>query len=373
MKGLLRQRPCCPPPKAPVSTLGRIDAPWSDGVVSTSLGEVPRVKTRFDRRDLWGAARVRSNIGRATYAVKPGLYAVGDPDESAVVLVSANYKLSFDSLRQVLAGRSAWILVLDTKGINVWCAAGKGTFGTDELVGRVQSCGLDRIVSHRKLVVPQLGAPGVSAPEVRKRCGFRVEYGPVRAEDLPAFLDAGMKATQAMRRVRFGLRDRLVLVPVELALGARKALLIAAGLIITGGLSSVGYSLSGVRTAGLPAAALVFGAFLCGAILGPALLPWLPGRAFSTKGALLGLATVGVIATSGAKVGPSWLAACGLALIVPAITSFVLMNFTGASTFTSQSGVLQEMRRAVPLQIAASVIGLGLWLTGLLLPGGLIP
>jgi hypothetical protein len=55
---------------------------------------------------------------------------------------------------------------------------------------------------------------------------------------------------------------------------------------------------------------------------------------------------------------------------VPAIASFTLMNFTGATTFTSLSGVLKEMRVAVPAQITGGAIGLGLWLTGLLLGGG---
>jgi hypothetical protein len=168
--------PCaCGAPSAPVET---VRAPWIDGAVPTAVGEVPRVKTDLDARDHLGAVRVRWNVARTQYRVPPGLYAVGEPGNDSPVLVSANYKLSFDSLRSVLSGRSAWILVLDTKGINVWCAAGKGTFGTDELVARVASAELARVVSHRKLVVPQLGAPGVSAPEVHRRCGFRARESP---------------------------------------------------------------------------------------------------------------------------------------------------------------------------------------------------
>jgi len=210
----------------------------------------------------------------------------------------------------------------------------------------------------------------VSAPEVYRRCGFRVEYGPVRASDLPAFLDAGLKAMPDMRRVHFGLRDRLVLTPVELTIGGKKALLVAAALVLLGGLSSNGYSMSGVRDVGLPSAALVLGSFLCAAVLGPALLPWLPGRAFSLKGAVLGLAVFVGLAALRLGIGGSWLHAAAWGLIVPTISSFVLMNFTGASTFTSQSGVLREMRIAVPLQIAGAVLGLGLWLTGLFFAGG---
>ena len=123
------------------------------------------------------------------------------------MLVTANFKMSFDFLRSRLTGRDAWILVLDTKGVNVWCAAGKGTFGTDELLRRVAAVRLADIVSHRKLIVPQLGATGVSAYQVHERSEWHVKFGPVRAKDLPAYLDAGTKATPGMRRVRFTLVD----------------------------------------------------------------------------------------------------------------------------------------------------------------------
>ena len=364
--------PCCngATAAAPAVTLGRIDAPWTDGVISTAVGDVPRVKTALGSGDRLGSAKARWNIGRMHYAVPFGLYAVGDPGPDASVLVSGNYKMSFDRLRAALSGRSAWLLVLDTKGINVWCAAGKGTFGTDEIVARVAASALDRIVSHRKLVVPQLGAPGVSAAQVHRQCGFRVIYGPVRASDLPAFLDANMQATPDMRRVRFGLWDRLVLAPVELTIGGKKALLVAASLLLFGGMSAHGYSMTGVREVGLLGAALVLGTFLFAAVLGPALLPWLPGRAFSVKGAVLGLLVLAGLATSGIGLSVSWLHVAAWAVIIPTISSFVVMNFTGASTFTSQSGVLREMRIAVPLQIAGAVLGFGLWLAGLFVAGG---
>ena len=52
-------------------------------------------------------------------------------------------------------------------------------------------------------------------------------------------------------------------------------------------------------------------------------------------------------------------------LLLPAVASFLAMNFTGASTYTSLSGVRREMRIAVPLQIVGAAAGLGLWVTGL--------
>jgi hypothetical protein len=350
-------------------TLRRTEAPWVDGAVRTAAGDVPRVQTALSARDRFGSVKARWGIGRMSYRVAPGLYAAGDPSPESPVLVSANYKMSFDRLRAALHGRDAWILVLDTDGINVWCAAGKGTFGTDEIVRRVRGAALDRIVSHPTLIVPQLGAPGVSAHEVRWSCGFRVVYGPVRAEDLPAFLDAGLKAQPEMRRVRFDLGDLVVLIPVEIVSGGKYIVLIAAALILLGGLTSRGYSLASVRAHGLVGAALAIGAFLCSAVLGPALLPWLPGRAFSVKGAALGVVMIGaLISVVGATV--SWLHLVAWALLLPTIASFVVMNFTGASTYTSLSGVQREMRLAVPAQIAGAVAGFGLWLTGLFITGG---
>ena len=198
---------------------------YISGWIDTAAGKIPRVTTDLTGADKWGAFKVRWAVKRMAYSVEPGIYAVGNPDRSSLVLVSANYKLSFDILRRELKGLDAWIMVLDTKGINVWCAAGKGTFGTAEIVNRIESSGLKTIVDHRRLILPQLGAPGVSAHEVKKLSGFSVIYGPVRAPDILPFLEAGMVASREMRQVRFSFRDRLRLVPVEVVLGFRYLLL----------------------------------------------------------------------------------------------------------------------------------------------------
>ncbi len=178
---------CCSP-RQQVNPELDITGDYIVGRTDTKTGKIPTVSTRLSKADKWGSLKVRLNINRMKYKVQPGLYAVGNPDADSPVLVSANYKLSFDALRKELTGIDAWILVLDTKGINVWCAAGKGTFGTDELVKRIEISGLEQVVNHRKMVVPQLGAVGVSAHQVRKRSGFSVIYGPVRASDIPVFL-----------------------------------------------------------------------------------------------------------------------------------------------------------------------------------------
>jgi acetyl-CoA decarbonylase/synthase complex subunit gamma len=341
-------------------------APYITGHVDTFAGPVPQVDPILTAVDARGALRVRLGIARDDFRVRPGLYAVGEPDDASPVLVTANYKLSFDALRSQLGGRAVWVLVLDTKGVNVWCAAGKGTFSTAELVARIRDARLEQIVSHKRVVLPQLGATGVAAYLVRAATGFSVVWGPVRAKDLPHFLDADMKASPEMRRVEFPMRERAKLVGVELAMLWRKEALAAAGVIVAlAGVAAVAApSLLAPALVTLAAAVL---AVVAGAAVAPILLPWLPGRSFALKGALAGIAVLGIglWALAGAPTGTLPLYAWGLLAAGAAVASYIAMNFTGSSTYTSPSGVEWEMRRAIPMQIVGAVVGVGLVLFAL--------
>ena len=196
------------------------------------------------------------------FMVPPGLYAIGNPAAADPVVVTANYKMSYDIVRRALAGRNVWLLVLETFGINVWCAAGKGTFGTDELVKRVETVGLAEVVNHRRLLLPILGAPGVAAHEVQKRTGFTVRYATIRAADMPAYLDNGMVTTPEMQELTFTLRERLVLIPVELVLALKSIALAGGGLFLL-------FAVLGGPIAGRTAFLAWLGACLAGIVAGP--------------------------------------------------------------------------------------------------------
>lgn len=304
--------------------------------------------TKKDRQD---HVRARMGYQRMQHRVAPGLYSIGMPDQGSPVLVTANYSLSFDALRSNLKGADAFILVLDTKGINVWCAAGKGTFGTDEVVRRVEATGLAEVVSHRKLILPQLGAPGVNANEVKKRTGFQVEYGPVRAADVKEYLCHG--ATAEMRRVRFPLRDRAVLIPVEL-----KNYLLPL-VVITLALALLGQVL---------VASMVLTLFLAGVVLFPLLLPLLPTKEFSSKGIVLGILvalpfSASLLLSAGAVSLGTMLYAIAPPLLMAPWVGYISLNFTGCSTYTSRTGVRREIFRYIP--VMAIMFLAGVILTGL--------
>ena len=337
---------CCQPPK---KHLPDRNLHFVSGWIETQAGPVPQVNSILTHRDRWGAFKARWGIGRMNYRIAAGLYALDRPTAGSPVLVTSSYKMSFDHLRQALPGHAAWILVLDTQGINVWCAAGKGTFGTDELVSRIAASGLEKVVSHRRLILPQLAAPGVAAHLVKKRSGFTVVYGPVRAADLPVFLANGLVADRAMRIKTFGRAERIVLIPVELVAAMKASVFVLPVFFLTAGLGPGAGFWQKAAADGLIAVTVLLASILTGCLAVPALLPWLPGRAFAAKGfgaGIIAAALLIYVRYNATWPAPNWLELGAWAFLLPGITAYLAMNFTGASTYTSLSGVRREMRWA---------------------------
>lgn len=307
-----------------------------------------RTASELGPKERWDHIKARAGYRRMYHRVAPGLYYLGDPRPGSPVFVSANYTLSFDALRASLKGVDCHILVLDTKGINVWCAAGKGTFSTDEVVRQLEQARLGEVVSHRTLILPQLGAPGVSAHEVMRRTGFKVEYGPVRAQDIPEYLGLG-RATEGMRTVRFPTRDRAVLIPVEIKNLFWLAVLLPIALFLLGGW--------------LPAL-VALTAIIGGIALFPLAMPYLPSKDFTSKGLVLGLVLSlpfvahALIAITNTLEGMTLGAAAAL-VITPSV-AYMALNFTGCSTTASRTGVRREIFRYIPPLVAMLVVGLAM-------------
>jgi len=328
------------------------------------------VSTELTLSDRFGALKMRLDLGRDAYRVGPGLYQLGAPTADSPVLLTSNYKLTFDHVRSQLAGLDAWLLVIDTGGINVWCAAGKGTFGTMAVAQAIVDARLADIVEHRTVILPQLGATGVAAHDVKAFTGFRVVFGPVCASDIREFLDVGMEATQQMRTVTFDLPSRLVLTGVELSAAWNpKKLAWLALVVLVSGIGAWGFSTGALLGRGGTAVLAAYAGLFAGGLVMPALLPWLPPRAFAAKGALAGVvAAAGVVWLALPSVGA--LASGAAALATVAIASYAAMNFTGATPITSLSGVQAEMRNALPWQVGAAVLAAVLWVASAFLGKG---
>ncbi len=335
--------------------------PFVNGFADTPAGPIPRVSTKLSTRDRLETIATRSGFGRNDYKIVPGLYCVGEPSPESPVLVTANYKLTFDAVRRELSGLDAWLLVADTRGINVWCAAGKGLFSTEEIIYTVNATRLAEVVTHREIILPQLGATGVAAHNVRKGCGFKAIFGPVRAVDLPAFLRAGNTADEAMRSATFTLKERAELVPVELfLLGKPLTITLVAGFLLSGIGPDI-FSPGAAWTRGVAVTMATLLGILAGCVLVPLALPKLPWRFFSLKGTLVGgIAGLATLIAFRSVLGPGELAALWLWTVT--LATYLALNFTGSTPFTSPTGVGIEMRRALPILAGTGLTAILIWL-----------
>jgi hypothetical protein len=311
-----------------------------------------RVSSQWTFDDHLGAWRCRWGRFRDRYAVVPGLYALSQPDARSPVFVTGSYKLTFDTLRRDLANTACWILVLDTGGRNVASAVAGGLLAAEELVLRVQKARLAEVVEHRALVLPGLASTAVSAELVKKHTGFDVHFGPLRSEDLPAFLAAGLQATAAMLAARFPLRDRLAVVPMELERSLKRAAWFVFAAVIYAGLGPGGISLDRVATGVWPLLALGAGSVLAGSVLAP-LFPFIPLRVYFLRGWVAGAAVTAAL-LQGARLasGMNPYLLTGSYLFFPAAGAFFSMSFAGSTPFAD------EPQGRTPARVACVVLAI---------------
>lgn len=193
-----------------------------------------------------------------------GLRQIGNPGRTSPVFVTCNFHTTVQRLRRALNGLDAWLLVAESRGVNVWCAAGGEAFNTHSVVSAVKTSGIADRVDHRTLILPPLGAPGIRAEDVHRQTGWTVKWGPVHCRDIPRFLSQDMRRDEPMKRATYTWFERL-----DTALGCLFPfyLIGALGFLIFGRHLLVDYLVVG-------SAAFFFFMLTC---------PWLPGEHGLTK------------------------------------------------------------------------------------------
>ena len=206
--------------------------------------------------DLPGYLRDRA-FGMFPHRARTGLVRIGNPGRRSPVLVTGNFTLTVRRLRDALNAYDAWLLVANSKGIDVWCAAGGGYLTHHDIISVIRTSRIPEEVDHRELILPQLCATGVERRRITQATGFAATWGPARLEDLPAFLDRGARVLDSERSVRFPLWERM-----EMA-----ALWCVPLLILTLPVLGVVFGFATMAAGGAAVALLAFGLF--------GLLPWL--------------------------------------------------------------------------------------------------
>jgi len=158
--------------------------------------------------------------------IAPRLITIGSPGRSSPVLVTCNWRLTVKELLYRLRSEHLYLLVANSRGINVWCAAAGGHFTHHDVISIVKTSGIEERVDHRIVILPQLAATGIDVAYIKKKIGWKCDWGPVSARDIPEFLAHGREKTDPMRRVAFGPGRRM-----SVALGWAAQLSIPAVLI----------------------------------------------------------------------------------------------------------------------------------------------
>lgn len=312
------------------------------------------ISTKINIIDRLHTFEARTGIQREAMAIPSGLYAINSPGHRSPVIVTGNYKLTIDKVRKSLDCVDAWLLVLDTKGVNVWCAAGKGSFSTKELVGKIIGLNLEKIIKGRKLILPQLGASSMEPHIVKRLTKFKVIYGPVRACDIPKFLENDLKADGEMRKVTFTMGERMPLVHIEFIRSLRHV-----------ALATLFFWIAMMRIDFPILLAMVTASFY-GNYIFVSLLPVKPFKSFALSGIVMGLPLIGISVVALRAYSLSWPFVIGGAAIQCALIIWYSFNFTGSTTFTSLSGVKVEGKYAFTSTFVLVFIGLIMGFVGYL-------
>ncbi len=157
----------------------------------------------------WLMAMIQTVFRLFPFPTRTGLRSIGSPDRDAPVLVTCNFDLTVRRVIRALQGLDCYLLVADSRGINVWCAAGGGKLTAYSVSSVVKTSRIAEKVNHRTLILPQLSAAGVDIARVEEETGWHCRFGPTYAQDITAYLGANLCKTDGMRRVTFPLAARL--------------------------------------------------------------------------------------------------------------------------------------------------------------------
>ena len=278
---------------------------------------------------------------KRTYAVEPGLYYTGDRyDHDATLLVTANYHLTVFLLVRRLR-QNVRLLVVDTDSINVWCAAGKGTFCNDAIFAQ-----LNRYEQHLpkddhrlKLILPKLCLAGVDLPALRE-AGCDAIIGPVYGKDLPTYLSTVPCKDRDTDRVLFGLQSRLFTTLPGLLQTLKYSVTLLLALWLVRQIWPLAIPVAGV-----------LGLTVAMTIAYPVCFPYLPGKWFAVKGlslaivvsaALCALAAGGLISRGDLITAVLFTLASGM---------FFGQSYSGNSAVSNGTSVRKETARLLPVYV----------------------
>ena len=144
------------------------------------------------------------------FPCETGIFAMGTPTPESPVLVTCNFDYTVRHLKKYLIDKdiNCYLLVVNTNGTNVWCAAAEGIFPTEKVLSHLKPYEVQELVNHKRLILPQLAAAGIKR-KVLSEHGWEGRFGPVYFKYLDDFMKGGLEApTKTMKMLEYGYWER---------------------------------------------------------------------------------------------------------------------------------------------------------------------
>jgi hypothetical protein len=307
-------------------------------------------------------SQVLGLLGRfgARTRVPPGLYALGTPSDDSPVIATASYRLTFDALRRDLAELSCWILVLDTRGLDVGSAAAAGRFGTDELAGGILSSRLAQIVRHRRIFLPLRAAEAVDVDGVARATGFHALIGPELARDFPRQLRSRDVPSVPAGRPGLAMSEVLAAAPAQIGRSLKGWTGFAFAGLVYAGLGPGGVNLQRALSGGWPLLLLGLAGVLCGSFFGPILYAAFPFVPLWVGGGCAGIAAAAILLQgAGLAAAMDPFLAAGFWLLLPGAGAFLAGRFVQAMPAEPARRAAASARLPVAIAVAVAALSAG--------------
>ncbi|MBN2546228.1 MAG: hypothetical protein JXB50_10555 [Spirochaetes bacterium] len=275
------------------------------------------------------------------FIIDPGLYYIGEKyDINLNLLVTCNYHLTVHLLWNIVRNRNLRLLVIDTKGINVWCSSGKGQFSSNEILKQLNRYEPEQLTIGKKLeiILPKLSMSGVSLSELRKN--FIIpKIGPIYMRDIPDYLDKKPLEDRTEDKFEFNFKDRLFTLIPSLLQFTKYSLFMAAALFIWNYFFKTNIHYQVILIS------------IIIAVLYIIFFPILPTKNFSIKGLFLALFLIltAVILLILFKINLPILSSVFYIFFISGISLFFALYYTGSSGVSNYSLVKKEVIRYLPL------------------------
>jgi ubiquinone/menaquinone biosynthesis C-methylase UbiE len=297
--------------------------------------------------------------------IEPGIYISGTPGPKDPIIVTANYDYTYIRVMNDLKKTNAFVLCVDSRGINVWCAARGDDFGNKQLMEAVDATGIQHITKTKRLFLPQLCAGGVSAPKLPMKTPkfpFDIMYGPVWSKDLPEYLDTKpVRKPIKMKSAEFTLPHRILAGTTHTAFLFRKIFLIPLlaflGILLIAKQTSViwvvlNYVMSIILTNLLIAGAIPLTNFT---------------RKFIKKATVLGMGNMIFLGIISYLIHSSWIFTLFNLLMYFWLGFFTTMSFSGYTFATSPREIGEEYPKFQKINKLLLIFAIGLSISALII------